>query len=232
MAEKQVEAASQTEFFQIHGQNGELDPQLLLKANLLATYGSTEPDLRSLVMRGTLALGNGEQATFSLMRRADGKIREVAETAQIRFEYTSDGEMVRWIRSRYSQGSASNAEPVSRSPWYQARMAVGMPLGNSYDDGLKVSAKRDAEGEYYLSWENAGMHQELWLDAQTFLITKSRLIRDELKYDLEFGDYREIGGMKLPHVIDVAYSDGRFPETITVEQYQLNSGLFPSLFTP
>ncbi|WP_309386034.1 hypothetical protein [Cerasicoccus frondis] len=224
-------AGVQMKVYQIHDDSGALDAQLLLEASLQATYGDIDPGLHSLIMRGAISLGNGEVADYSLMRRDDGQMREVTDAKNIRIEYTSDGKSVRRSRSREAKGELSEVESVGESLWYLSRMAVGMPLGGWPSDDL-ADAKLDVDGDYYLRWQVGSTVQEVRLDSDTYLIQKSRLVMEGSACELKFDDYKLVGGMQLPHRIDIDYSDGRFPESIVVEQYQINPGLLTSLFVP
>ncbi|WP_309399966.1 hypothetical protein [Cerasicoccus maritimus] len=233
VVEAEVETAEpKEELPPIHKSDGTIDPWRLLQANRQRTYGDQKADLHSLIARGTLAYSNGDVAEFSLMRRDEDKIREIAETHQIRLEYISDGETVRRTRSRISNGSTSDLEPAEESLWRHSRLAPGMPLGQWPGEGTDVSVSQQVDGAYRLVWSDSELQYEVWLNSDTQLVAKSRLAQGEQIIEATFADYREVDSMRLPHQIAFTYSDGRFPESIQVDEYQINPGLLPSLFAP
>ena len=102
--------------------------------------------------------------------------------------------------------------------------------------GLEGVEEVDGRKAYRLSLKLAsGEHHKVWIDSQTFL---------ELKYvrtsyssawvpatvSITYGDYKDIGGLQIPSVLEISTASGKVPDKMVIERIALNPSVDDRVF--
>jgi hypothetical protein len=85
-----------------------------------------------------------------------------------------------------------------------------------------------------LATPKSGPPMKSWLDAETYLPLKAEITADApgmgpIQQTMEFSDYREVDGLKVPHVLKGTTPVSSF--TITITKIEHNVKVDPALFS-
>lgn len=166
-----------------------------------------------------------------------------------RFEINGQGQRsmrvfdgVRGWKVRANHDGGPDVKPYSlpETKYARAAQAIDGPLIDVDAKGSTVALegieKVDGRDAYHLDIKTVfGEHQEVWVDAETFLDVRLdrpsyNLSGGQAMVSVNFRNYKSIEGLQLPMTIEIGAGSGSVPDKIQIERVALNPPLDDHLF--
>jgi len=187
-------------------------------------------ELTSVRMTGTIAFGPGQPAPFLLQMRRPNKMRTEFVFQGMTGIQAFDGERA-WAVLPMAGKTEPEYLPAEASREAAEQADIEGPLVNAAAKGHKVELlgheKVDGRDCVKLMVTlKSGTVRYVYLDAVTFLEVKGEGRRmaggDEVMLETYYRDYRDVGGLKLPFLIEAGPAKRPEKQKIVLDAIQLN----------
>jgi hypothetical protein len=178
-------------------------------ARYAAAIGETSK-FHSFVMKGTRENAQGKVAPIEVTQGPGSAARVLTMTPDGEQENILDGQGGGTVRT--PKEAVRPARPGEVEHFGQLAEAFAFVLPSDIPADAKVVRK---EGEQWIVANDLrpGVHQRLYFDAKTGLLTRRMITFDSpigrVPQETEYSDYRDAGGVKLPFTIRTSFADPR-----------------------
>lgn len=188
---------------------------------------------------GTMTMGGGMEAPFSWQWKRPNKLRLEFTVQGMTGVQAYDGQ-TGWMIMPFLGSSDPEKMPEDQLADIREQADFEGELVNWKAKGHQVElvGKEKVEGTEAFKLKvvkNNGVVAFVYLDAEYFLEIKGegkRTLRgQELEFESSIGDYKEVGGLMLPHSMSSQAKGAPFGQTITFTKVELDAPLDDSLFT-
>ena len=188
--------------------------QQVLERYFTAIGGKTA-NARPLHISGAIDRSEGRHDTFELSMHGEEKIHLQVTNADGVVEQTIDGPTVSVrVKDKVTELTGPRAERAKRSFAMYAPVKVREAADQLKVDGTEVI---DGHKAYVLHADDGNVRRKLYFDATSGLLVRELRIQETpfvpLLDQIDFSDYRDVGGVKVPFVIRT--SDGAPYDTAT-----------------
>ncbi len=189
--------------------------------------------LKSRVMKGTITTANGMEFGYELLQSGSNMVLSTITTEQGVVEKAFNG-TAGWEKS--SRGVRDLQGP---EVWYLRRYPSLLTDLNFKDQftRITIAGKPNIDGRdvYVLrATTPGGQREQLFFDAETGLLIRRSFTTTtpvgNIPEMVEFSDYREVDGMKLPFVVKVSTVDQNFSLVRKFTEIKLNVPVDPKRF--
>jgi outer membrane lipoprotein-sorting protein len=186
--------------------------------------------IRSAKMTGRMTIGPGSEAPMVIEVKRPNKMRLDVTVQGMTLTQAYDGK-TGWQINPF--GGSKNAEPMSAEDLKEAEEQADIdgPLVDWKTKGHKVElvGKEKVEGtdvyKLKVSLKNGNV-QYIYLDADSYLDIKTeekRSVRGtEVETEQTIGDYKEVGGLLIPHSFENGAKGKPEKQKITIEKVELD----------
>jgi len=187
-------------------------------------------ELTSVRMTGTIAFGPGQPAPFSLQMRRPNKMRTEFVFQGMTGIQAFDGERA-WAVLPMAGKTEAEYLPAEAAREAAEQADIEGPLVDAAAKGHKVELmgheKVDGRDCVKLMVTlESGTVRYVYLDAVTFLEVKGEGRRmaggDEVMLETYYRDYRDVGGLKLPFLIEAGPAKRPEKQKIVLDRIELN----------
>lgn len=187
-------------------------------------------ELTSVRMTGTIAFGPGQPAPFSLQMRRPNKMRTEFVFQGMTGIQAFDGERA-WAVLPMAGKTEAEYLPAEAAREAAEQADIEGPLVDAAAKGHKVELmgheKVDGRDCVKLMVTlKSGTVRYVYLDAATFLEVKGEGRRmaggDEVMLETYYRDYRDVGGLKLPFLIEAGPAKRPEKQKIVLDRIELN----------
>ncbi len=189
----------------------------------------TLKSIQSMTVTGKMTLGHGVEAPFTRYAKRPNMLRMDISVQGMTGVQAYDGETA-WMLMPFMGQTAPEMMPADLASEMEQEADMDGPMVDYQEKGHQVElmGKDEAEGaEAYklkLTLKN-GEVTYYYLDAEYFLVimteSKRTIQGTEVEYTTVLSDYKEVGGLMIPHSVEVR-SQGPVGQTILIEQVELN----------
>lgn len=196
--------------------------------------------VESLKATGTITLGQGMQAPFTVLSKRPKKVRIEFEVQGMEGVQAYDGETA-WMFMPFGGQTEPQKMSGSQATNLQEEADFDGPLMGWEEEGHEVTLMGkdtvDGTAAYRLDVKRAnGRVQRYYLDAEYFLpikITGTREIQGaEVEYETDLGDYKQVGALMMAHSIESSPAGGSGGgQSVRIDSVELNHTVPDSVFT-
>lgn len=220
----------------------ELDRDGVLERYYEAVGGpDTWESIRSMKTVGSITLGQGLQAPFTVLKKRPNRVRVEFEVQGMTGLQAYDGETA-WMFMPFTGQTEPQELSGVQAVDLRDQADFDGPLVGWREEGHEVElAGRDTvEGTatYRLDVRRAsGRTEQYFLDAERFVPVRIVTVRDveggEAETGTYLGDYRKVGEIMMAHSIrnEVTSQTGSQSQSVTIDSVELNPSIADSLFT-
>lgn len=195
--------------------------------------------LSSARITGTMTMGGGMEAPFIWQWKRPDKVRLEFTVQGMTGVQAYDGQ-TGWMIMPFLGSSNPEKMPEDQLADLKEQADFEGELVNWKAKGHQVEllGKEKVEGTEAFKLKvvkNNGTISYVYLDAEYYLEIKGEGRRtingQEVEFESSIGDYKEVGGLMLPHVMSSKAKGAPFEQTITFSKVELDVLLDDSLFT-
>ncbi len=192
--------------------------------------------VQDMTIMGTAELTmQGLSGSITLHKKEPNKRRLDFDVMEMIITQAYDGE-TGWMINPQT-GAVEDMPEQMAAEWKRESMPIDSLLNpQKYGVTYTYKGKEQVEGRDHFVLEQTypdGFQATIYLDSQTYLITKSKAMVPGQMGDVEVeqysSDYKEVNGLIMAHS-SVQYRDGEEFLKLTIEEVKLNTGLEDSLF--
>ena len=190
----------------------------------------------SMRMTGTMTLGQGMEAGFVNIFVRPNMNRMELQIQGMTGVQAYDGETA-WMFMPFMGQQAPEAMPADMAASVARQADIDGPLMNYADKGhtIEVAGMADVEGTEAIELKVTmadGHVQHYFLDAEYYVplkvVSMETMAGTEFEQAQLMSDYKEIGGLLIPHSIEIVTPQGT--QTLTAETVEINVDIDESIF--
>ena len=194
--------------------------------------------IESMKRVGTMAMGPGMQAPFTVYQKRPNKVRVEIAVQGMTGVQAYDGETAWWVMP-FMGVSEPTERPGSMVEQIVDEADIDGPLVGWKESGntLELVGKADADGtEAYKIQvtDEAGEVMFWYLDAEKHMLImfegKAEMQGRVVEFETLISDYRDVGGLQLPHMVVTRPKGGSGGQTITFDTIEVNVDIDDGLF--
>jgi len=187
---------------------------------------------------GKMVMGQGFEAPFVMMEKRPRQTRMEFSFQGMTGVQAYDGKNG-WAIMPFMGKKEPEAVPADQNKMMDEQADMDGPLVDYKTKGHKVEllGKEQVEGAdtYKLKLTlKGGETRTIYIDAESYLEIKmqgKRMVRgQEVEGETTYGDYKEVGGLMIPHSIESSVKDMPQKQKLVFEKVELNVDLPDSLF--
>jgi len=185
---------------------------------------------------GRMTVGPGMEAAFTRYAKRPNKVRLEIEIQGMTGIQAYDGETAWWFMP-FMGHTAPEPMPADMLEAMLQEADMDGPLVDYEAKGNQVELLGMEDGAYVLqvTLKNQSV-QFYYIDAETFLLSKVKgsmqMQGMDLDFETSFSDYRDVGGMMVPHHIDMSGMQGPGSKGVMIiENLEVNIPIDDSMFT-
>jgi outer membrane lipoprotein-sorting protein len=190
--------------------------------------------VETLRMTGTMTVGPGMEAPFVMEFKRPGRMRMDVMVQGTVVTQAFDGK-VGWMQNPLVGNSAPAAVPPEVLRVMEEQADLDGPLVDYKAKGHKIElAGKEADSyKLQITFKNGDVRY-YYLDARTYLEKrvegKTNLRGKEADTEGIIGDYRDVGGLMLPHAMESAPKGSPQKQKMVVQKIEINPGIEDSRF--
>ncbi|TMQ70219.1 MAG: outer membrane lipoprotein-sorting protein [Candidatus Eisenbacteria bacterium] len=211
----------------------------LVAKNITARGGMEKiKAVKSARTTGKMVMGEGFEAPFVMMEKRP-KLTRMEFTFQGMTGIQAFDGTAGWSMMPFQGKKEPEAAPAEQNKMMDEQADMDGPLVDYKTKGHKVEllGKEEVEGAdaYKIKLTlKSGDVRTIWLDADSYLEIKmegKRMMRgQEIEGETTYGDYKEEGGMMMPHAVESGMKGVPQKQKLVFEKIELNPVLPDSLF--
>ncbi len=192
--------------------------------------------IQDTTMTGTIELPQmGLSGTITVYKKEPDKRRADIEVMGMLITQAYDGKTAWWINP---QTGATEEMPETEAANAKREAMPSVAILDPAKYGLSFTYKgkeKVDEKDHFVLEETFpdGFRVTLYLDTQTYLVTKStgtvNTQMGEVAFEQLASDHKKVGGLTVPHTMRTFYNGAEYM-TITLSEVKFNTGLEDSLF--
>ncbi len=231
---------------------------LLAGLGLAAALAGETPTAEELVAKNVQARGGLEKIKSVQSMRMTGTMKigdeslptllEIKRPAKTRWEFTMEGQTAvqaydgktAWMTMPFAGVTEPQVMSASETADIELQADVDGPLVDSAAKGIRIElAGRETIDGGVEAWRlkiqrKGGDTRDLYLDAKTYLqvlaVTRRSVDGRDVEIRSRIGDYREVGGLMLPHSFEASAAGVPETQSLKFEKIELNVPIDDSRF--